>query len=214
MNKPIIIIGGGGHAAMLLEILLKDQRNVIAYSSPVISTQPLFNEIMWYCQDGDILSFNTNDVELVMGVGSLPNSSLRIKLYNKFKQLGYSFSTIISESALVSAHAILSEGVQVLPRAVINCTSEIQENTIINSGAIVEHDCRIGAHNHIASGAILCGGVTTGTQVHIGAGATIIQLINIADNVTIGAGATVTKDVTNGCTIFPAKNHIQQPYNG
>ena len=38
---------------------------------------------------------------------------------------------------------------------VINAGTKIGENVIINTGAIVEHDCIIDHHGHIATGARL-----------------------------------------------------------
>lgn len=34
MNKPLIIIGNGGHAAVLVEILIAQQRIIIGYTAP------------------------------------------------------------------------------------------------------------------------------------------------------------------------------------
>ena len=70
-------------------------------------------------------------------------------------------------------------------------------NTIINSGAIVEHDCQIGAHAHIAPRATLCGNVVVGDHTFIGAGATIIEGVTIGSNVTVGAGSVVLRDIPN-----------------
>ena len=69
------------------------------------------------------------------------------------------------------------------------------DNALINSRAVVEHDCRVGRHSHVATGAILCGGCDIGAGVHIGAGATLIQGITVGDGAIIAAGSVVTKDV-------------------
>ncbi len=68
-------------------------------------------------------------------------------------------------------------------------------NVIINTGAIVEHDCVIGDHVHIATGAQLASTVRVGAGTHIGVGATIRQCISIGENVIVGAGAVVIRDV-------------------
>ena len=56
-------------------------------------------------------------------------------------------------------------------------------NVIVNTGAIVEHDCYVGDHVHIASGAVLAGGVVVGEGAHVGASASVRQ------GVRIGPGA-------------------------
>ena len=37
----------------------------------------------------------------------------------------------------------------------MNAGAEIRENCIINTGAVVEHDCLIGKHVHLSSGVTL-----------------------------------------------------------
>jgi len=68
-------------------------------------------------------------------------------------------------------------------------------NVIINSGAVVEHDCVVGDHVHVATGAHLAGAVRIGAGAHIGIGATVKQGIAIGANAVVGAGAVVVKDV-------------------
>jgi UDP-perosamine 4-acetyltransferase len=61
----------------------------------------------------------------------------------------------------------------------------IGDNRIVNTGAIVDHDCLIGGHVHVAPGAM----------AHIGTAAAIIQGIKIGAGVIIGAGSVVIRDV-------------------
>ena len=76
---------------------------------------------------------------------------------------------------------------------------------IINTGAIVEHDCKIKSFSHIAVGSVVCGGVILGTQTLIGANATIIQNIEVGNNVVIGAGTTLIKSVEDNCMVVGRK---------
>ena len=78
---------------------------------------------------------------------------------------------------------------------------------IINTGAIIEHDCSIGDFSHIAPGAVLAGNVSIGSGCMIGANSVIKQGVKVGDNVIIGAGAVVLKDVNAETTFVgnPAK---------
>ena len=62
---------------------------------------------------------------------------------------------------------------------------------IINTKAVVEHDCVIGDYSHIAVGAVLCGEVKIGKSVLVGANATVIQCRTIADKEIVAAGYVV-----------------------
>lgn len=210
MSKPVLVLGAGGHAAVVVEMLRQLNYRIVglvAQDRPV--SQPVFEGLTWYSSDDDVLSFDKGVILLVNAIGSLPGQNTRLKIYDKFKELGYHFATLVSPSAIVSDYAALSEGVQIMPRTIVNVNARIGENSIINSGAIVEHDCVIGSHNHIAPGAVLSGGVVTNECVHIGTGAKIIQGIHIGERTTVGAGVTVTKDLDNNKTLYVAKPFLR-----
>ena len=203
MTKPLLMMGSGGHANVLFDMLQLPLENYKAVASlNETLDNSLFSGIEHIRLDDDILRFDCEAIQLVNGIGSLPDSYLRMKIYQKFKALGYHFATVTSEFAHVSSYAQLAEGVQVMAGAIIQAGAQIGENTIINSGAIIEHDCIVGAHNHIAPRATLCGMVKTGKQVHVGAGACIIQGITVGNRVVIAAGATVTRSVPDSHIVY------------
>ena len=72
---------------------------------------------------------------------------------------------------------------------------------IINSGAIVEHDCVIESHAHIATGAQLASTVYVGEGSHIGIGASVRQCISIGQYAIIGAGAVVIDNVPDNVVV-------------
>lgn len=197
------MLGAGGHAGVLIELLRQNGRDIKGIVAPTIEpSRPVLRGLSHFVADDDVLNFDPAEVELVNGIGSLPGSALRGSVYRKFATLGYHFSTVISQSAVVSDYVALGEGVQILPGAIVQCGASIGDNTIINSGAIVEHDCRIGEHNHLAPGVTLSGNVRTGNSVHLGTGAVVIQGVAIGADAVVGAGATLTRDVPAGATIL------------
>ncbi len=210
MIKPIIIIGSGGHASVLADILLQQEYTLLAAISPTKSNSPIFNPIQHFDSDDDILQFSPDKVKLVNGLGSLPDQNLRHKLFDHFSQLGYQFETVISRDALLSPYSSIAAGAQVLTGAIIQTGAVIGSNSIVNSGAIVEHDCHIGIHNHIAPGATICGGVHTGAHVHIGTGANVIQGVSIGKHCIVAAGATVTKDMPDNSIAYGYRSKIEK----
>lgn len=210
MAKVIYILGAGGHASVLVDILKQNKLAISGLFSPDIDfAREALSGIPIYENEDKIFESRCNTITLVNGVGSLPGSKLRVKLFNKFSAQGYSFLQVISERSIISDFAKLGKGVQVMPGAIIQAGAVIGDNSIINTGAIIEHDCIIGAHNHIAPGVTLSGQVKTGDYVHIGTGATVIQCISIADKAIIGAGANVTKNVPFASTVFGVRAEIK-----
>jgi sugar O-acyltransferase (sialic acid O-acetyltransferase NeuD family) len=209
--KPVVLIGGGGHAKVLIEILRKQGATIVAVIAPEpIGKSAVLTGLKQYLSDEDVFTFNPSEILLVNGIGSLPGNSLRHTIYEKFARSGYTFASVISNNASVSEYCSLSQGVQIMPGAIINVDATIGENTIINSGAIIEHDCDIGKHNHVAPGAALSGSVKTGDYVHIGTGARVIQSVSIGSNCLIAAGATLTKNLVSGNKLYSAKPYLQE----
>mgnify|MGYP006078522211 FL=1 len=204
------MIGAGGHAAVLAEILLEQNRQLIAVVSPdlIKENSPLFGVAQIASDEEFLTIYSPQDVELVNGVGSIPRNNIRSKLSTFFTGKGYSFARVISKKAILSNFLTLGEGVQIMPGAVIQVNTVIGKNSIINTGAIVEHDCIIGANNHIAPGVTLSGGVMTDSDVHVGTGANIIQGIHIGQAAVVGAGTTISRNVPDGQILIPARSRI------
>ena len=81
-------------------------------------------------------------------------------------------------------------------RAVLNADAAVGPHCIINTGAIVEHDCRVGACTHISPRAVLCGTVLVGEESHIGAGAVVRNNLRVCSHTVVGAGGVVVRDIT------------------
>lgn len=201
MNKPIIIIGAGDHASVLLDILLGQKKDVIALTSVNDSRTDLYN-IPIISDETVIHNYAPNTVRLVNGIGSVGSLQLRKSVYDKFKSLGYVFSNVIHESAIISPRAIIEDGVQVLAGAIINNDAIIKFNSIINTKTSVDHGCIIESHVHLAPGCTLSGCVKVGSATHIGTGASIIQGINIGNNVLIGAGSVVIRNIPDNAKAY------------
>ena len=208
--SPLIILGGGGHAKVLLSLLARLRLEVIGLVDP---HRPVGSEYLGVRVLGDdacILGYAADRIELVNGIGSLPgDAGTRSALYGVFQQQGYRFKTLVDPRAFVAGEVELADGAQIMAGAIIQAGTKIASNSMVNSGAIVEHDCRIGCHVHIAPGAVLSGNVDIGDKVHIGTGATLIQGIKVGAGSVIGAGSVVTRDIGAGQIVYPARSQVQ-----
>lgn len=209
-NKPLVMIGGGGHAAALAEILIKQKMNIVGVVAPELTAgHILFQGMERFLNDDDILKFRPADIRLVNGIGSMPYKSLREDVYNKFKKLGYEFATVIANSALVSDYSILECGVQVMNNCVVNLGCKVGENTIINTSTTVDHDCTIDAHCHLAPGTTLSGQVVIEKNVHVATGVNVINNITIGHSTIVGVGANITKSIPSNSIVYGARSVIK-----
>lgn len=203
MSDPVLILGAGGHAKVLVEALLADG----ALIAGILDADParLGDTVLGVPVIGDDRiadDFPCDAVRLVNGIGSIGLPALRRAIFERFLARGFAFATVVHPSAVVASDVELGEGAQVMAGVVLQPGCHIGRNAIINTRASVDHDCTIGDHAHIAPGVTLSGGVTVGSGCHLGTGATVIQGVRIGDGSVVGAGAVVTKDVAAGVTVL------------
>jgi len=195
MSTPLIVIGGGGHARVLMETLHRRLLRVIGFTDPM----PRDGDDFLYPylgDDGVIRDFAPDEIELVNGLGGVGDNGLRRSLFADWWARDYRFASVIHPFAIVANHQVeMKQGVQVLAGAVVGVGASLGNNVLVNTRAVVEHDCALGEHVHVASGAVLCGGCSVGAGAHIGAGATLIQGVNVGEGAVVAAGAVVTRDV-------------------
>jgi acetyltransferase-like isoleucine patch superfamily enzyme len=89
----------------------------------------------------------------------------------------------------------------------MHTNAKIGDYSILNTGAILEHDCLAGNGVHIMPGAVVGGNAIIGDYVSIGLNATIMPNVQIHDGAFIGAGAVVMDDVKKNEVVVgnPAK---------
>lgn len=209
MSLPVLIVGGGGHAKVLIEALHLRSVTILGIldADPALVGQKILG-IPVIGGDEKATEYPFNDVRLVNGMGSVDVPDKRIGLFEKFKNQGFSFATVIHPSAVIASDVKLGEGTQIMAGAVIQPGSRIGRNVIINTRASIDHDCQIGDHVHVAPGATLSGGVSVGSKTHIGTGATVIQGIRIGSGSIVGAGALVLKNVPDSVTITGVPSRV------
>jgi len=195
-NKPIILIGSGGHASVLYDILKLNNRNILGVVNPsLLKGSTVFNELEVLGDDSTILDFKASDVELVNGLGPSTKSKKRLNISLEYASLGYSFTSVIHPQATISKNTQIEEGVQIMAGVIIQFGANIGKFCVLNTGSIIEHDCLINDHVHIGPGAVLCGSVSLSDNVYIGANAVIIQNIHVEESSIVGAGCTLIKNL-------------------
>lgn len=179
------IIGAGGHAKVVIDILLSNQLTVTGVWDENITAKPPLD----YQINGNFENFKRLDSDQV--IIAIGNNHIRKKVA---AELRTAFNCLHNTSA-ISPSAIIGHGTVIMANASVNADAVVGEHVIINTNASVDHDCIVGDFVHISPQAGLAGNVHVGEGTHIGIGASVIQNIRIGKWVTIGAGTIVIKDV-------------------
>jgi UDP-perosamine 4-acetyltransferase len=202
VTTPVIVLGSGGHARVLLEALSAGGR-------PVLGVLTL-DRALWGDRllgvpvlggDERLAEHPPATIDLVNGVGSTGDPAARIAAQERAAAAGYRFSAVVHPSAVVSPSATIDAGAQVLAGAVVQAGARIREGAILNTRASVDHDGDVGAFAHIAPGAVLCGDVKIGRGSHVGAGAVVIQSLAIGAGALVAAGSVVVEPVRPGARV-------------
>lgn len=200
---PVIILGAGGHARVLIDILLKNKATIIGATdvNPKMSGVSQWG-VPIIGDDSVLKDYPPGSVQLINALGLAITTQNRRQLFEKYKEIGYSFASVMHPSAIVGREVVLGEGVQIMAGAVIQPGAHIGHNSIVNTKASVDHDCQIGNHVHLAPGVTLSGGVRIGNGTHVGTGATVIQNIEIGSSALVGAGAVIVRMVKDGAKVL------------
>lgn len=211
--KKILLIGGGGHCISVLDSLLSsynyeeigivDKRPTMMGTSDKVPKQHTIMGVPVVGNDDDLNKLYADGyTHAFITVGSVGDVTIRIKLYELVKSIGFYIPNIIDKTGIVSQRAICGEGIFVGKKAVVNANTQIGNCAIINTSSVIEHECLIGDFTHVAPGSIVCGNVHIGSETHIGAGSVIKQGIQIGKETMIGAGSIVVKDIGSFVTAF------------
>ena len=139
-------------------------------------------------------SSNADDYGFILAIGN-PFGHVRMKLHCLMKERGLIPVSFSDPTSLICKTVDYQEGLQVMPLAIIHNDVKIGSQCIVNTRALVEHDCVLNDGVEIGPGAVLCGRVHVGKNSWVGANATIRQRVTIGENSIIAAGAVVVKDI-------------------
>lgn len=202
MPKNVVIIGAGGHAKVIADIILLSGDNLLGFlddneekqNSEVYKGYKVIGKI------SDAEKHKENYFIIAIG-----DNHTRGNIANKLQ--GLKWYTAIHPNAIIADTAKIGDGTAIMAGVVINVDSEIGNHCIVNTSSSIDHDNNIEDFVHISPGAHLAGKVYVGQYSWICAGSTIINNINIRDNVIIGAGATVINNINEQGTYIgtPAK---------
>jgi len=212
--KKVILIGAGGHAKAVIDILKKNNQEIEivglitkdaadigekVLGVPIIGTDKELSEL-----------FNKGIRYALIAVGSVDNNFLRKKLYKKVANIGYTFINAFHPSSIISDYARFGTGNVVMAGVLVGPDTIIGNNVILNTGSIIEHDCIIEDHVHVAPGVKIAGGVTIGEASLIGIGSVIIQGIKVGKNVVVGAGTIVLEDIPDNAVVVGVPGKIKK----
>ena len=140
----MVVMGGGGHAKVLIGVLKKVGWHVFGYTDR--SDEGRILGTPWLGTDevlADVIARHP-DCSALVGIGKVDARPLRAAAQGALKRLGFALPVVVSPTAVVNEEVLLGAGTMVFDGAVVNSGAVTGEGCILNTGCIVEHDCRAG----------------------------------------------------------------------
>ena len=208
MPTPIVIVGGGGHAAEVCSYLASHPDfaliGVLDDAKPPGSFEQ--TRLLGPIERLGELACSEQGLHFITAFG---DNELRLSVMRRIEGLPVRIppAVVVAPLAHVGPNVELGEGTLLAPGAVLTTKVKIGRHCIVNVNVSVSHDCQISDFVNLNPGATVCGSVCIGEGAYIGAGATIIDKVSVGAWSVIGAGSGVIRDVPARVTVVgvPAK---------
>tara|TARA_B100000902_G_C27311771_1_gene918871 strand:- start:2371 stop:3045 length:675 start_codon:yes stop_codon:yes gene_type:complete len=200
-EKLLIIFGTGQQSEIITFYLNKLSRKIYAYcvddkfykknnfkGKKIITTKELLKK------------YKPNDFKLHIALSYKKLNQLRYEKYKFFKDRGYTFESIVSNTNLNKSEFKLGENTVVLD-SYIQPHAKIGNNTFIWSGSTIGHHSSIGNNCWISSGSTIGGNCKIRDFSFLGLNSTIGHFVNIGKKCFVGSSAHVTKSVTSNSVV-------------
>ncbi len=200
-KEKLVVFGAGGHAKVVIDIIEQQGNYEIAglldddlklqgqrfFGYPVLGTRAQLPALL--------------SAQLRHAVVAIGDNADRAAVAMQLHQLGWLFAGAVHPRASIGRGVNIGPGSVVMAGCVVNADAYLGAQVIVNTGATVDHDCRIEDNVHIAPGCHLCGNVGVGQASLLGAGAIVTPGVRIGRHVIVGAGSTVIRDVADDARV-------------
>ncbi|MBE0613570.1 MAG: acetyltransferase [Burkholderiales bacterium] len=207
VKEKLIVYGASGHAKVVIDIVERQGEFEIAglidddlnrrgqqfFGYPVLGSRAELPALL--------------SAQLRHAIVAIGDNAGRAAVAALMEPQGWRFANAVHPGASISRGVEIGPGSVIMAACVLNADAHLGAHVIVNTGATLDHDCRIEDTVHIAPGCHLCGGVSVGPGSLLGVGTTVTPGVKIGRNAIIGAGSTVIRDVADYAKISgsPAK---------
>lgn len=197
MKKKLILIGGGGHAKVVIDAVDQSKYEIVGIlEKDNCHLHEKINGIEIIGIDSQSKDFLSLGIKYAfIAIGHIGNSKIRNMIFSQMQDKGFEFINIVHCNAVLSDSVRMGKGNLIMAGSILNTEVYIGNNNIINTGVILEHEVVVKNGVHIAPGVVIAGRSKINDNVFIGAGSTVIQGISIGKNSIVGAGSVVIHDI-------------------
>lgn len=190
-TSPIILIGGGGHAKVVIDALLKLGRRRSDIRLLDESLERVGKNVLGVViEEFDPTTCVRRSFHVCVG-----DNAARARLVGQLSAAGGLPTTVVHPGASIAEGTSILDGCFIAAGAVVGPEVQIGASSIINHNAVVDHDSSVGSFTHVAPGATLGGNCRVAAGTLIGAGANLRPGVSVGEYCIVGVGAVVTRSL-------------------
>lgn len=197
MNERVMVVGAGGHAKVVIDVLRAAGHEVAAlFDDNAALHGQLFRGVPVVGSSADVEAHaaRTGLRHFLVAIG---HNAVRLAIGRRLEAAGLVGLAVAHPSAVLAPDVRLGPGTVVMPGACLNAETRIGAHAIVNTGARVDHDGVLDDGVHLAPGVVLCGNVSVGELAFVGAGTIVIPGMRIGARASVGAAAAVVRPVAD-----------------
>ena len=187
--KPIVLIGAGGHAKVIIGTAEALGRKV----EHILDDNPQRHgeKVLGVPVSGGSASIKkfSESHDFIIAIG---DNSIRKKMA---EHLNLNWISLVHPTAWVHNSVKIGTGTVIMAGAIVQPDTLLGDHVILNTGCSVDHDGKIGHYAHIAPGAHLSGNVTLEEGVLLGVGSSVRPGATVGEWTIVGAGGAVARDL-------------------
>jgi acetyltransferase EpsM len=157
MDNKKYLYGASGHCKVIIDILQSNNEAVEA----VFDDNPATDFTLGVPIISVKADIDFSEKKMLISIG---NNNIRKRIA---EGLGTAFYSVVHPKAIVSKYTTIEVGSVIMAGAILNVEAHIGKHCIINTGAVVEHDCLLADFVHLSPNVSLAGNVSVGEGSHI-----------------------------------------------
>jgi sugar O-acyltransferase (sialic acid O-acetyltransferase NeuD family) len=198
VNRPIVIVGAGGHAVSVADLAVSAGFSPIAFVDAKSDRREIHDIPVLI--NFDSIS-NSSSVFCAIAIG---DNYQRLKVVSAIKKShpSYEFPSLVHSSASIGSWSSVGEGSLIFAGSRVGANCKIGEFSILNTNASLDHDSTLGAFASLAPGVTTGGRVSIGTCSAVGLGSAIKHGVTIGAHTVIGSASNVLRNFEDLGIVF------------
>ncbi|UZH55528.1 NeuD/PglB/VioB family sugar acetyltransferase [Salinimicrobium tongyeongense] len=207
-KKEIIIVGTGGHAKVIVDMIHENQEYKIIGFTTINSDSQEFCGYPVLGDDSVLSEYYDKGLRYAaIGVGAFKDNTLRRTVFEKVTKMGFKVPPLIDASCIISKSAVVKEGAFLARGVILNNDVKIGKNTVVYTASSIDHETLIGDHVLISAGVTIGAYTNIEEGVLCALGSKVVSGVRIGKDILVGAGAVVVNNIEKKGTYLgcPAK---------